>query len=183
MNSSHWNRRRLIATLAGTTLYPLAGCASLPPRPRTTRWIELRNAHTNESINVVFADDRGFVDEGLRKLEFFLRDFRQKETHRMDSRLYVLLTDLADTARCPPRYEVISGYRSPDTNEKLLEQGHHVAQHSMHMEGRAMDVRLRGCSVAKLRDLAMAAAQGGVGYYPKDQFVHIDTGPVRAWVG
>lgn len=101
----------------------------------------------------------------------------------MDSRLYLLLTDLADTAHCLPRYEVISGYRSPDTNEKLLEQGHHVSEHSMHMEGRAIDVRLRGCSLVKLRDLAMAAAQGGVGYYPKDQFVHIDTGPVRAWVG
>lgn len=178
-----WKRRRLIATAVSAVLYPLTGCASLPPRPRTTRWIELHNVHTNESINIVFADDRGFVDDGLRKLEYFLRDFRQKETHRMDSRLYVLLTDLADAARRPPRYELISGYRSPGTNAMLLEEGHHVAQHSMHTEGRALDVRLKGCSLAKLRDLALAAAQGGVGYYPTDQFVHIDTGPVRSWVG
>jgi uncharacterized protein YcbK (DUF882 family) len=183
MSSSIWTRRRLAATLAGAAFFPFSGCASLPPRPRSTRWIELHNAHTDESINVVFADERGFVDDGLRKLEFFLRDFREKETHRMDSRLYVLLTDLADGARCLPRYEVISGYRSPDTNEKLHEQGHHVAQHSLHMEGRAMDVRLRGCSVKKLRDLALAASRGGVGYYPKDQFVHIDTGPIRSWEG
>lgn len=183
MSSSYWDRRRIIATVAGVALSPLAGCASLPPRPRSTRWIELHNVHTQESINVVFADDRGFIDDGLRKLEFFLRDFREKETHRMDNRLYVLLTDLADSARCPPRYEVISGYRSHDTNEKLFEQGHNVAQNSMHTQGRALDVRLRGCSLAKLRDLATDAAQGGVGYYPKDQFVHIDTGPVRSWVG
>jgi uncharacterized protein YcbK (DUF882 family) len=183
MSSSNSTRRRLAAALTGALLFPLAGCASLPLRPRSTRWIELHNLHTNESINVVFADDRGFIDDGLRKLEYFLRDFRQKETHRIDSQLYVLLTDLADKARCSPRFEVISGYRSPDTNEKLHSAGHHVAQHSLHMEGRAMDVRLRGCSIKKLRDLAVAAGRGGVGYYPKDEFVHIDTGPIRTWEG
>lgn len=182
MSLSFWTRRHIAATLLLSPMIPLAGCASLP-RPRTHRWIELHNLHTNESINVVFADERGFVDEGLRKLEYFLRDFRAKETHRMDSQLYVLLTDLADTARCLPRFDVISGYRSPDTNASLRKAGHNVAQRSMHMEGRAMDVRLRGCSVKRLRQLALAAGRGGVGYYPKDQFVHIDTGPVRSWVG
>jgi uncharacterized protein YcbK (DUF882 family) len=178
------SRRRLAATLTGTVLFSMAAaCSTLPPRPRSTRWLDLYNVHTKEHINVVFADERGFDDDGLRRLEFFLRDFRLKETHRIDPQLYVLLTDLADTARCLPRYEVISGYRSPDTNEKLHEEGHHVAQHSQHMEGRALDVRLKGCSVKKLRNLAVAAARGGVGYYPKDDFVHIDTGPIRTWEG
>jgi uncharacterized protein YcbK (DUF882 family) len=183
MTTPLWTRRRLAASLAGTALLSVAACSTLPPRPRSTRWIELYNLHTEEHINVVFADERGFRDDGLRKLEFFLRDFRQRETHRIDPQLYVLLTDLADNARVLPRFEVISGYRSPDTNEKLHEGGHHVALHSEHMRGKAIDVRLRGCSVRKLRDLALAAARGGVGYYPRDEFVHIDTGPIRSWVG
>jgi uncharacterized protein YcbK (DUF882 family) len=99
----------------------------------------------------------------------------------MDPKLYVLLSDLARTAGLEPRYEVISGYRSPATNAGLIARGHHVAKQSMHMQGRAMDVRLHGIELAAFRDLALAAKRGGVGFYPRSNFVHVDTGRVRTW--
>ena len=91
------------------------------------------------------------------------------------------MTDLARECGVPAKYEVISGYRSPATNAKLRAAGHAVAEKSQHMEGHAMDVRLKGCSLTKLRDLALAAGRGGVGFYPRSNFVHIDTGRVRSW--
>jgi uncharacterized protein YcbK (DUF882 family) len=81
----------------------------------------------------------------------------------------------------PARYEVISGYRSPATNARLHAAGHCVAEHSQHMEGRALDVRLKDCPLSRLYELALAAQRGGVGYYPRSNFVHIDTGRVRTW--
>ena len=81
------------------------------------------------------------------------------------------------------RYEVISGYRSPRTNEGLRAAGHAVAEHSQHIQGHAMDVRLLGCDLATFRDAALQAKRGGVGYYPSSNFVHVDTGRVRTWTG
>ena len=101
----------------------------------------------------------------------------------MDPALYGLLCDLARAAGYPARYEVISGYRSPRTNQKLHDAGHAVAEHSQHMQGRAIDVRLIGCGLTKLRDVALAAKRGGVGFYPSSNFVHVDTGRVRTWTG
>ena len=83
-----------------------------------------------------------------------------------------------------PHYEIISGYRSPATNEKLRQTGGGgVARRSLHMDGRAIDVRLAGCRLSQLRDLALAMNAGGVGYYPTSAFVHLDTGRVRSWSG
>jgi uncharacterized protein YcbK (DUF882 family) len=101
----------------------------------------------------------------------------------MDAALYGLLSDLAEATGHEPRYEVISGYRSPRTNAQLHAAGHAVAEHSLHMEGRAIDVRLLGCDLAAFRDAALKAARGGVGYYPSSNFVHVDTGRVRTWTG
>jgi uncharacterized protein YcbK (DUF882 family) len=94
------------------------------------------------------------------------------------------LFELAAAANCHPHFEIISGYRSPESNDKMSSKpGSGVAKKSLHMQGRAMDVRLRNCDCAKLRDLALAAKQGGVGYYERSDFVHIDTGAFRTWVG
>ncbi len=99
----------------------------------------------------------------------------------MDFGLFMQLTDLARQCGVPAKYEVISGYRSPGTNAKLRAAGHAVAERSQHMEGHAIDVRLEGCPLARFRDLALAAKRGGVGFYPRSNFVHIDTGRVRSW--
>ena len=94
-----------------------------------------------------------------------------------------LLVDLAAASGREARYEVISGYRSQHTNENLRAAGHAVAEHSQHMLGKAVDVRLLGCDLATLRDAALKVGRGGVGYYPGSDFVHVDTGRVRTWAG
>ena len=156
--------------------------AATDPTPEK-RWIELRNLHTQEVLRATFQDSQGFVADALARLQHLLRDYRTGEEHPMDSGLYVQLSDLARAAGVEPRYEVISGYRSPATNAKLHSGGHGVAEHSLHMQGRALDVRLRDYDLAALRALALAAKRGGVGFYPHSNFLHIDTGRVRQWEG
>ncbi len=113
-----------------------------------------------------------------------LRDHRNGEAHDMDLRaVRPAARPGASPAGCEPHYEIISGYRSPESNAKMAARGSGVAKKSLHMQGRAIDVRLHGCSCARLRDLALAATKGGVGYYERSDFVHIDTGRFRTWIG
>ena len=116
-------------------------------------------------------------------LQHLLRDHRNNQQHPMDVGLYDLLADLADRAGVEPRYEIISGYRSPQTNAALHERSSGVAVHSMHLEGRAIDVRLKGVDCARLASLALKQSRGGVGFYARSDFVHVDTGRIRSWQG
>jgi uncharacterized protein YcbK (DUF882 family) len=148
------------------------------------RSIELFNTHTSETLNVVFKRGTEYDADTLAGLKKLLRDHRNGESHDMDPRLYDQLYDLALAAHCEPHYQIISGYRSPESNDKMSSRpGSGVAKKSLHMQGRALDVRLKHCDCARLRDLALAAKQGGVGYYQRSDFVHIDTGAFRTWVG
>lgn len=147
------------------------------------RWLELTNTHTGEVVRATFRNADGYVPEALKQLQHVLRDHRSNEAHEMDPVLFDQLSDLALAAQREPRYEIISGYRSPKTNAMLHSQSNGVSERSLHMQGRAIDVRLKGFSSAELRDLALAAKRGGVGYYERSNFVHIDTGRVRSWVG
>lgn len=148
-----------------------------------TRWLELRNTHTSEVLSVAYRNAGEFVATALDRLQWLLRDHRANESHPIDAQLFDQLADLAEAAGVQPRYEIISGYRSPITNSKLADASSGVARRSLHMDGRAIDVRLRGVSCAQLRDLALTAARGGVGYYHRSDFVHLDTGRVRSWAG
>jgi uncharacterized protein YcbK (DUF882 family) len=145
--------------------------------------LELKNLHTGEVLKVTFDRETGPDPQAQAQLQHLMRDYRANEEHPIDPALYGLLVDLAAATGHEARYELISGYRSPRTNEKLHSEGHAVAEHSQHMEGRAMDVRLIGCDLTVLRDAALKAARGGVGYYPSSNFVHVDTGRVRTWNG
>src|SRR5262249_50415410 len=137
-----------------------------------------------ETVKVVYRRGDEFDAGALAKLKQVLRDHRSGESFDMDVKLYDQLFDLASEAGVPPHYEIISGYRSPESNAKMAaREGSGVSKKSLHMQGRAIDVRLRNCPTAKLRDLALAAKRGGVGYYEKSDFVHIDTGAFRTWVG
>lgn len=182
------DRRRFLllgAATAATALIPDPRPAQAAiAGPASNRWIELLNTHTSESLQIAYRDASGFVGTALDKLRWLLRDHRANEAGRMDSGLFDQLTDLAAQLGVEPRFEVISGYRSPRTNELLRRTGGGgVARHSLHMQGRAIDVRLHGVDCAALRDVALAARRGGVGYYRRSDFVHLDTGPVRAWGG
>jgi uncharacterized protein YcbK (DUF882 family) len=148
------------------------------------RSIELFNTHTRETVRVVYKRGETYVPDALAKLDHVLVDHRSGEVHAMDPQLFDQLVDLAAAAGVEPCYEIISGYRSPESNSKMAAKpGSGVSKKSLHMQGRAMDVRLKGVSVEKLRDLALAAKRGGVGYYQRSQFVHIDTGSFRTWIG
>jgi|SRR5581483_5589708 len=182
----HNSRRRAIALglgALGATSFarvPWARGAATAPSQRT---LELKNLHTGQVLTATFDRSAGPDPATLAKLQHFLRDYRVDEEHPIDVDLYGLLSDLAESAGYDARYEVISGYRSPRTNARLHAEGHGVAEHSLHMEGRAIDVRLLGCELEKLRDVALKAARGGVGFYPSSNFVHVDTGRVRTWTG
>jgi uncharacterized protein YcbK (DUF882 family) len=179
-------RRRWLAFLLGALVVLLTAGASWAAGDENlsgSRSLELKNLHTGEVLKVTFDRATGPDAAATAKLQHLLRDYRADEEHPMDVALYGLLVDLAESAGYPARYEVISGYRSPRTNAQLHAAGHAVAEHSQHMEGRAIDVRLLGCDLERLRDVALKAKRGGVGFYPSSNFVHVDTGRVRTWTG
>jgi uncharacterized protein YcbK (DUF882 family) len=186
MTPSNWNRRRVVAALAaGAAALPFAHAAKAArfTAPHPQRWLELVNTHTSEVVSVAFRNAQGFVADSLHRLQHVLRDHRAGAEHPMDTGLYDLLADLAAAAGKDPRFEVISGYRSPDTNAMLHERSNGVATRSLHMQGMAIDVRLKGVDCSRLRDVALGLRRGGVGYYRASDFVHVDTGRVRTWSG
>jgi len=190
MSGDPWTRRRCgllgLGAVAGVLaggLVDVACAAGGATAAAGRRSLELKNLNTGEVLKVTFDREAGPDAATLAKLQHLLRDYRVNEEHTIDPALYGLLSDLAEATGHEARYELISGYRSPRTNAKLHSEGHEVAEHSQHMEGRAMDVRLIGCELTVLRDAALKAARGGVGFYPSSNFVHVDTGRVRAWNG
>lgn len=174
-------RRLFLRGLAGA----FAAAVVRPPRllaaPGAERVLSLVHTHTHERLSVPYFADGAYLAEGLASLRSFLRDHRTGETHEIDPSLYDLLNDirLATGARRP--FQVISGYRSPRTNAMLREHSGGVARGSLHLEGRAIDVRLDDVRTSVLRDAAIELERGGVGYYRGSDFVHVDTGRVRRW--
>jgi uncharacterized protein YcbK (DUF882 family) len=148
-----------------------------------TRRIVLHNTHTQESLAVDYCRDGAYCGPALVAVNQVLRDHRNGAVHPIDPGLLDVLH--AAAARCDrdAEFEVISGYRSPESNAAMHARSGGVAAHSLHMEGRAIDVRLVGCELARLRDAGLALGVGGVGFYRGPQFVHLDTGRVRTWVG
>lgn len=117
----------------------------------------------------------------MAAIDRLLRDHRTGDIHRIDPTLFDQLATLSILTGGNRPYEVICGYRCPATNAMLREQGHGVATASLHLEGQAIDVRLAAVPLTTLRDAALAMATGGVGYYPRSDLVHLDTGRVRRW--
>jgi uncharacterized protein YcbK (DUF882 family) len=170
------SRRRLL--LSGLVCAPFAAAAQ-SPLPQT-RSLSLHHLHTDERLAVTYFADGGYVPEAIGEIEWLLRDFRTGEMHAIDLRLLDTLQALAE--RCSgANFEVISGYRSPATNAQLQAFSDGVASNSLHLTGRAVDVRMNRFDTAKLRDAALELARGGVGYYPQSDFIHLDTGRVRSW--
>lgn len=171
-------RRRFLCGavgLAGLLLVPRGARAA--PRPRSLAFAQL---HTGETLDVVYAEAGAYVPDALRRLDRLLRDHRTGEVHPIDPALFDLLYDVRE-ATGGGVFEVISGYRSPATNEMLRARSDGIARHSLHLEGKAIDVRLRGVETRNLRRAGLDLRRGGVGYYPGPDFVHLDTGRVRFW--
>ncbi|KQQ86538.1 hypothetical protein ASF77_19730 [Massilia sp. Leaf139] len=156
----------------------LAKAAQTGPVERSVR---LYNTHTGESLRSVFWAEGQFIPDALKDINKLLRDHRNNKIAEMDPKLIVLLNDVSEKFGDNQVLHIISGYRSPESNAKLAAASGGVAKHSMHMDGKAIDIRLPGKNLAQLHKAAMAMKAGGVGYYPDSQFVHMDTGRVRYW--
>jgi len=156
----------------------LAKAAQPAPAERVLR---LYNTHTGESLRRVFWAEGQFIPDALKDINKLLRDHRNDKIAEMDPKLIVLLNEVSDKFGDNQVLHVISGYRSPESNAKLAAASNGVAKHSMHMDGKAIDIRMPGKNLAQLHKAAMAMKAGGVGYYPDSQFVHMDTGRVRYW--
>jgi uncharacterized protein YcbK (DUF882 family) len=168
--------------------FALASGLSLPAlskaalsTPDTERALRLYNTHTGESLRTIFWAEGQFIPDALQDISKILRDHRNDKVAQMDPQLLVLLDKVTAQFGDGKVLHIISGYRSPETNAMLHANSDGVAKHSMHMEAKAIDIRLPGTDLAMLRKAAMAAQGGGVGYYPDSQFVHMDTGRLRHW--
>ena len=137
--------------------------------------------HTSEKLKVTYRERGALIAGALDQINHFLRDFRTEQTHPIDVALLDELCRLYEKFEGRGRFEVISGYRSPQTNEALRHVSTGVAKNSLHLTGRAIDVRLTSAKTDRLRDAAIAMHSGGVGYYRDSNFVHIDTGDFRTW--
>lgn len=156
----------------------LARAAVVGPNERVLR---LYNTHTGESIKSVFWAQGQFIPEAMQDINKLLRDHRNNTIANMDPELLLLLDKVSGKFGGTDVLHVISGYRSPESNAKLAAESGGVAKHSMHLEGKAIDIRMPGRDLASLRKAAMSLQAGGVGYYPDSQFVHMDTGRLRHW--
>jgi uncharacterized protein YcbK (DUF882 family) len=141
----------------------------------------LRNLHTGESLHRVYWEDGRLVPDALRDIDWVLRDHRTGQVHEIDRGLLQLLSALHSSLDTVEPFEVISGYRSPASNALLRATTTGVASNSLHPRGMAVDLRVPGRPLPRLRAAALALQRGGVGYYPDSDFVHIDVGRVRAW--
>ena len=168
--------------IASSLLLAAGACvpAFSPASTEKYHFLSLYNTHTDERLRIHY--HRGRVsDSEIRALEYFLRDFRTGEMHAIDTDLLDTLWMIQNRSGKTGPYEVISGYRSPETNEFLRKKSGGVDVNSLHMMGRAIDVRLTGLETDVLHDMALNLHHGGVGYYPDSNFVHIDTGGKRSW--
>jgi len=145
------------------------------------RGLSLYHLHTTETLRIVYRERGELIPAALDEINYFLRDFRNEQMHEIDVALLDDLCKLHAAFDGRGHFEVISGYRSPHTNEALRHVSTGVAKDSFHLSGRAIDVRLTSAKTDKLRDAAIALRSGGVGYYPESNFVHIDTGAFRTW--
>lgn len=176
-------RRKILlggAATVGLSLFPTLSFAS--QFEESPRKLALNNLHTGEELQTEYFNGRGYQSAELAKLNHLCRDFRRNESIAMDKGLFDQLSAIQKVIGCDTQVQIISGYRSPATNEMLRGKSHGgVAKKSMHMLGKAMDFRLEGVPLDEVRKAALSLKAGGVGYYPGSNFVHIDTGRVRFW--
>jgi uncharacterized protein YcbK (DUF882 family) len=176
------------ALIGGGALAALAP-ASATPHPveparavaGSARWLSFFNTHTGESFAGVYWESGRHVPDAMMAINRVMRDHRSGEEHDIDPRLLDQLHTLHDTLDARSPFQIISGYRSPASNAAMAANSTGVATRSLHMDGRAIDIRVRGVELTRLRDAALAMNAGGVGYYASSDFIHIDTGRVRRW--
>lgn len=148
---------------------------------RPDRLLKLYNTHTGESLQVTYWSEGNYIQNSLESVNHILRDHRTDQVARIDTDLLDVLFKLSISLSSDQAFHIISGYRSPLTNAKLAADSNGVAKHSLHLDGRAIDIRLPQRDLTVLHAAALKLKGGGVGFYEKSNFVHLDTGRVRSW--
>jgi uncharacterized protein YcbK (DUF882 family) len=174
----------LLAPLCSAPLIPASNssASTVESSPSLDHHLRLYHTHTGEHIDIIYRHGDTFLPEAEQQLDYFLRDHRTGEVKHYDPRVFDILSDLAASLGHPnAEINIICGYRSSWSNEFLRARSSGVAKNSLHMQAHAIDIRIPGVSTLALRNAALALGRGGVGYYPRSEFVHVDTGRVRTW--
>ena len=179
---SHGRRRFLrkagaVCAVAGA-FAAMPALAAADPQPRRLRFV---HTHTGETLTTTYFDGNDYDAGALLEVNRLMRDFRTGDVQVMDPPLLDILWNLQAMADREATFEIICGYRSPMTNAMLHQRSAGVAEHSQHLLGKAIDLRITGYPTARLGEHARSLALGGVGYYATSDFVHVDTGRVRFW--
>ena len=178
------DRRRFIkigTQAALCSVFPVSTIASIDRFLTPKRNLFLFNTHTGEKLDVCYYAQGQYQPEALEKINCILRDHRTEEIKPIHKGLLNLLHSISMTLDRPTRLHIISGYRSPETNAKLRKKNKRVVKNSLHMKGEAADIRIPSYNTSRLRNVCMKLKAGGVGYYRKSDFVHVDIGLVRYW--
>jgi len=180
-NRRQFLKTAVLAALTAASAPTRRALAALQDVPGDRKTLSLYNVHTDEQAFAIYWQKGRYNPKGLHHVDYILRDFRANKIMKIDPRLVDLLH--AITSAVDPKYpvHVISGYRSPQTNEMLRNVRGGIAKGSLHMAGQAVDIRIPGVPTSYLRQVAMDMKGGGVGYYPDADFIHIDIGRVRYW--
>jgi uncharacterized protein YcbK (DUF882 family) len=177
-------RQILTAGVLGSLvcLAPVQALAHLSLTGVQERSLSLLNTHTGERLQeVVYWEKGDYILDALENLNHVLRDHRTNQVHPIDPMTLDLMAAISRKVGTKQPFEIISGYRSPQTNRSLRNNSNGVAKNSYHMQGKAVDLRLPGVPLKTVRKAALDLRMGGVGYYSKSGFVHIDSGKVRSW--
>lgn len=172
---------KLGVAVTGTLISPISALAAFDSRSKPFKNLAFYNTHTHERLHVCYYRNGKYDPAALKKINYNLRDHRTGEIKAIDTRLLELLHAISIKTRLQKPFHVISGYRSPITNRKLRKLSKGVASTSLHMQGKAIDIRIPGFNTRHLRKVAVKMKGGGVGYYPNSDFVHVDIGRVRYW--
>ena len=181
----HLARAGMQLGLAGFVMFVASNSLQSAIADGDTRTLTMHHVHTGESITITYKRDGKYVPSALKKLDWFLRDWRRNEETRMDPRLFDILWQVYRESDATKPIEIICGYRSPRTNKMLRARSGGVARLSQHILGRAIDYYIPGVHLAKLRAVGLKLQRGGVGFYPRSgsPFVHMDVDNVRHWPG
>jgi uncharacterized protein YcbK (DUF882 family) len=175
------SRRHFLKSIVGAT----ATLSTVPAWSKLqhvqVRSLDFKNLHTGETLRATYWEEGQYLGDEMKLVDRILRDHRTGDVINMDATLLDTLYVMQQLVKSSGAYHVISGYRSPATNEQLRAANNGVAKKSFHMQGKAIDVYLPGCELKNLRNAAVSIQAGGVGYYPESNFIHIDTGTVRHW--
>lgn len=171
----------LVGGVGANIILPAYATQPAVRTPVQARQLAFVNTHTGDTFSDAYWENGAYVPDAMAAINNVMRDHRSGEVHAIDPRLLDQLHSLNGRVDASAPFQIISGYRSPATNAALHEASSGVATRSLHMDGRAIDIRVRGVELARLRDAALGMNAGGVGYYEASDFIHVDTGRVRRW--